>query len=146
MTGLKSAAKRITFLESTKILECSYHTRLLIWVDSSAFMASLRNARTSVPDAVQRTLSEVADACLAVAKQNCPVDKGELVASGSVQQVGDGFEVVFSAPHAAAVHERTDLQHNTGGPKFLERAFLAAALDLNKKIADSIGDSLGKLA
>lgn len=94
-------------------------------------------AQTELPLAAQETL--------ALARQNCPVATGELLESGTVENYPDGSEVAFKAPHAIYVHERLDVAHTNGGPKFLERAFLEVSAGVSQRLRAKLEDELGNL-
>lgn len=91
--------------------------------DAESFLRKLERIRNA-PARMEDEFYTQAQELLVAAQSNCPVDTGELVASGHVVMGAEGPEVVFNAPHAAAVHERFDLVHPNGGPKYLERAIL----------------------
>ena len=89
----------------------------------------------SLPGAVQIALLVEGAAIAADAAQRCPVDTGTLKGSVYVIPAGTGVQVGFSAPYAVEVHERTDISHDDGEPKFLEKAKNAAASTLASQVA-----------
>lgn len=109
--------------------------------DPSDFMTKLEQAREA-PAKVD--FARQAGELLAAAQANCPVDTGELVASGRVDMGPNGPEVVFDAPHAAAVHERLDLVHQSGHAKFLERAILDNREKFFEESQDALNEELSK--
>lgn len=74
--------------------------------------------RQGVEDGVR----EAADHIIDVAKENTPVDTGELRDSAEVEASGSSATMSFEAPYALYVHENMRDQHATGGAKFLEKA------------------------
>lgn len=109
--------------------------------DAESFLANLERIKDA-PARLEESRIRQAGELLVAAQANCPVDTGDLVRSGRVEMGPLGPEVVFSAPYAAAVHERFDLTHRAGGPKYLERAiidnrekfFEEAQEDLNREL------------
>jgi hypothetical protein len=103
---------------------------------ASAITEAIQRVLEQAPGAVQVGLLVEGTRIAADAVQRCPVDSGELRASVFVKPTaGHGVEVGFSAPHAAYVHERTDLHHDEGEAKFLEKAKNAAASTLASDVA-----------
>ena len=102
----------------------------------SAIVDAIQRALENAPAAVQVGLLVEGSRIAADAVQRCPVDTGALRESVFVKPApGHGVEVGFSAPHAAYVHERTDLHHDEGEAKFLEKAKNAAASTLASDVA-----------
>lgn len=66
------------------------------------------------------------------AKIRTPVDTGFLRNSQKVEQRGPGeWAIVYLTSYALYVHEREELEHETGEAKFLENAFKAKAPTFN---------------
>lgn len=86
--------------------------------------ARLRRQGAGAREAANQASYDLAEETLARSQPLVSRDKGELAASGEVQQDGEGWAVVYTAPHAAAVHERLDAHHTTGQAKYLEQPFL----------------------
>ena len=63
-------------------------------------------ARLHVLGGGSRAVRAAADLLLSASRERVPVDSGRLRASGSVQAEGLSARVGYSAPYAAAVHER----------------------------------------
>lgn len=72
------------------------------------------------------------------AKSRVPVDTGELRDSGEVRVRGGRAQVVFTAEHAAVVHEDLQASHRAGEAKFLERPLLEEAKDFAKDLSRGI--------
>lgn len=80
---------------------------------------------------------------LTEAKQRTPVDTGALRASGYLTEPAVNgkridLEIGFggpAAPYAVYVHERLDVHHPVGEPKFLERTLLESAPHMAGRIA-----------
>ncbi|MBM3717146.1 MAG: HK97 gp10 family phage protein [Actinobacteria bacterium] len=79
---------------------------------------------------------------LAEARDRAPVDDGDLRKSGRVVMDDLDATVKFTAPHAAIVHEKTELNHPNGGQaKFLETA--ALEYSLAEVVAEAVKARLG---
>ena len=105
----------------------------------TAVAEAIEAALQRMPGAVQVGLLVEGARIAADAASRCPVDKGELRASVFVApKQGGGVEVGFKAPHAVQVHERTDLHHEDGEAKFLEKAKNAAASTLAANVAATV--------
>ena len=122
------------------------------------------------PDELAKAMVRVAEEIVGDAKEDCPVEFGNLKASGHVQMPEKGFlglnvQLGFGGPaggggsyasapsnrqdvgYALPVHERTDVHHEVGSAKFLEKAVqknlptMASKLrrDLDKAIASRFG-------
>lgn len=105
----------------------------------SAVTEAIEAALQRMPGAVQVGLLVEGARIAADAASRCPVDSGELRASVYVApKSGGGVEVGFKAPHAVQVHERTDVDHDDGEAKFLEKATNAAASTLAANVAATI--------
>lgn|GEM_PF-2776545 len=92
----------------------------------------LEQLRKSVPQSVVIGLFRLGEKVMDATLKRVPTDTGELRDSAYVAapqltgQVGS-VEVGFGAEHAPAVHEKTEVSHNTGEPKFLEKAIMEEA-------------------
>jgi len=76
------------------------------------------------------------------ARDRVPVDDGDLRKSGRVVTDDLDVTVKFTAPHAALVHEKTDLNHPNGGQaKYLESA--ALEVDVAEAVARAVRKQLG---
>lgn len=73
---------------------------------------------------------------------NTPKRSGELRGSGRVAGAGLEASVAFTAPHAIAVHERTDVRHAVGQAKFLERTLADEQRALLKALAAELHNAL----
>jgi hypothetical protein len=105
----------------------------------TAVTEAIEAALQRMPGAVQVGLLVEGARIAGDAVSRCPVDKGDLRASVFVEPAaGGGVRVGFKAPHAALVHERTDVHHDEGEPKFLEKAKNAAASTLAANVAATV--------
>lgn len=81
---------------------------------------------SALEQAVQQGLKEAAEMVLEESNTRAPVDDGELRASGFVDvddlTVQVGYKTAKGYPYIRRQHEDMDYRHDTGGPKFLERA------------------------
>lgn len=75
-----------------------------------------------IDNIVRKSLEEMAYEVLKLAKKQTPVDTGNLMGSGEVEERDNAFVVKFTADYAAHVHESTDIPHDNGKAKFLEDA------------------------
>jgi hypothetical protein len=98
----------------------------------------LKRLATTVPTAAEHALEDLARDLLRAAADAAPRDTGALADSGYTRTVAPGIvRLGFTAPHAAAVHERLDLHHATGHAKFLERAITEGKPEAIERIADA---------
>lgn len=99
---------------------------------------NLRRVQTELGDAIGVAMHEEAVAIMADARDRAPVgETGELRDSGYVTEPdGPHVEAGFGANHAIIVHERTDLHHDDGEAKFLERAIDARASGMSDRIVE----------
>lgn len=105
----------------------------------SQIAEAIQRALEQAPGAVHLGLLVEGAAIAADAVQRCPVDTGELRASVFVRPTAaGGVTVGFSSPHAVYVHERTDLRHDEGEAKFLEKAAGAEAPVLASRVASLV--------
>ncbi len=90
---------------------------------------------------------------MAEAKPLTPVDKGPLRASGTVLPpeisgsritVASGFGGA-AKKYAVVQHEDLNLRHAVGGPKFLERPFLARKTGMGRRLAGGVEKALRRL-
>ena len=111
-------------------------------------------ALDAVMDAGTRALTVEGNEAMTDAKQQTPVDVGTLRASGTVfppersatrATVTLGFGGAAS-DYTVPVHERLDVSHPTGGPKYLERPVLARAPRLGRAIAREVESALKRFA
>lgn len=100
-------------------------------------------ARRRMRDAVQETLTVIANDLLGRAQRIAPLEEGTLAASGTVsdvEEVGDRLEVTvsFNTPYAARQHEELTWQHDEGRQaKYLE----APLLELTPRYEKALGDA-----
>lgn len=78
-------------------------------------LARLTSRRRKYAKAVIAGLQNAGEYLLDRSNYYVPIDKQDLIASGHVRKTGRGYgtkvDVVYDAPHATYVHERTDLRH-----------------------------------
>lgn len=88
--------------------------------------ARLRHITKTAPEAALIGIFAFGEAILADATERCPVDTGRLRTSGYCappRRAGrNRIEVGFGTDYAVPVHERTDVSHDKGEPKFLTKA------------------------
>jgi hypothetical protein len=97
--------------------------------------------------AVSAALGEEGEKTMTESKQECPVDTGELRASGHVDGPHDEGGVITlelnyggaAAPYAIYVHERMDVHHPVGKAKFLEDPAMRMSERLPAAIAARAG-------
>jgi hypothetical protein len=103
---------------------------------ASQVAAAIRSVLEGLPGAVQVALLAEGASIAASAVQRCPMQTGALRRSVYVRPAPErGVVVGFSAPYALAVHERTDVSHGRGEPKFLQRSLDAHASGLAGRVA-----------
>lgn len=87
-------------------------------------------------------VSDAADLVLEASQRVVPVETGDLKASGRVIRNGLTATVQYGAGlpdnRAAIVHEKTELHHNDGQPKFLENPAKASGPKVLEAIANGI--------
>lgn len=92
----------------------------------------LESLRKNIPEAVVIGLFRLGEKVMDATIKRVPEDTGALRESAYVApprltgQVGS-VEVGFGADHAPAVHEKTEVSHAKGEPKFLEKAIMEEA-------------------
>lgn len=105
---------------------------------------ALADAGPLAMDALAAAMVEEQEAVITDAKQNyVPVDTGTLRGSGTVlPPEKSGSKVTVTAgfggaaqQYALVVHERMGVNHPVGGPKYLERPFLARAAKMGSNLA-----------
>ena len=102
------------------------------------------------PGALGGALFREGERIIGAAKEEVPVDTGNLRASGHVQLPEIGLtsasvEAGFGGPaadYALIVHEDMEASHKTGGPKYLERPFNEAVKTMDSRIAKDLRKAL----
>jgi hypothetical protein len=101
--------------------------------------------------AVPAATHAAAEHLLAASQPLVPVDKGDLKASGRVEQEGTGARVIYDAvspegyPYGIRQHEDMTLHHPHGGQaKFLEQPFHTEARAIAVLIASTLRRWLGR--
>lgn len=104
---------------------------------------NLENLASTAPQALSAGLQTAGESLLSQARSLAPVASGELVESGYVRSLDpQSVEVGFAAPYAAMVHERLDVQHETGQAKFLEAPLTGFGQELLTQLADKMKDQI----
>src|SRR5688500_18662562 len=89
-------------------------------------LAQLRRYGDGVREGATEGVEAEGRAIFERSQELVPVDTGALKASGrvTVERAGDRTiaSVSYTAGHAVPIHERLDLAHRVGGPKYLEQA------------------------
>jgi hypothetical protein len=96
--------------------------------------------------AAKAALYQEGEAIMTESKRQCPVDLGNLRATGHVSQpeMQQGHITVTlayggpSATYAIVQHERLDFRHTVGGPKYLERPTLEAVNGMEQRLRKAI--------
>lgn len=119
-------------------------------VEIQKYIDSLeRQYKPRAEAATTRAIYKFANFILAEAKRLCPIDKGNLVASGLVEEpVGIGLETIvtigFNMYYAAAVHEILTAHHPQGQAKYLETALRMHAGKLMTWVKQELEKEFGK--
>jgi hypothetical protein len=95
--------------------------------DVSKFLSGLAKAGAAQRAAALHAVDRFGEHLIGDAQQLTPVKTGALQASGTTTTAQIDGETItklmgFNTDYAAAVHERLDLNHAVGQPKFLETA------------------------
>ncbi len=115
--------------------------------------AALARATVLAIPALTIAALEEMEIVMAEAKAMTPVDLGILRDSGHVLppkvsptsvEITAGFGGAAS-DYAIVQHERLDYNHPSGGPKFLERPFMARLNEMPKRLAAGVGLALRRL-
>lgn len=93
-----------------------------------AFQQRLEGTKAAYASAAAAALYQEGFGVQALAQEKCPVEFGRLRATAYTAPPeinGDEISVTvgFGTDYGVYVHERTELHHNVGEAKFLERAF-----------------------
>lgn len=99
------------------------------------------------PTLAVQGLNSVAEETMTDAKERTPVKYGVLKRSGKVKHGtlrNMAATLTFGTEYAVFVHERTELQHQTGEAKFLERALQFAAVAFPERVAAYIKSGGGR--
>lgn len=116
---------------------------------------ALRQAGDLAIDALASSAVEEAEKIMTDSKSNyVPVDLNTLRASGTVlppKKTGTRVEVEMgyggaAKAYAIVQHERLGYRHTVGGPKYLERPFLAAMPTLGRNLAEGVRRAWARLA
>lgn len=96
--------------------------------------------RRASDEAIQQVMHEV----LEEAREEAPLDKGDLRASGHIVQNGPTTKIVFDAPYAEIQHENLSYHHDIGKAKYLEDPFNRAVPRLYPRAQKKVNDAFGK--
>ena len=146
MTGFASVAGFTTWRKLMKFGAYRLLRTKRFILDSADFRRALNSCRELPARVARNELEKIAAETLATAQRYCPRETGTLAESGKVIQTSEGAEVAFDAPYSIFVHERLDVQHQNGGPKFLERATLEIAPTVAPRMAAELEAKIGELA
>lgn len=92
---------------------------------------------------VDAALLAYGQALIERAAAEAPRDTGELAASAYAELTAPGIVTVgFRAPHAAAVHERLDVPHASGGAKFLERPLVETQGEVREALVGVLKEAI----
>lgn len=111
-------------------------------IDASYLKAGLQRAATQGLAATQQEHHQQAEQMLEQARGLCPVDTGNLASSGRLETTAEGYEIVFDAPYAAAVHERLDVSHADGQAKFLEQPVVTESGNVVSALQSALNGAL----
>lgn len=104
-------------------------------VPVSEIIAKVRRGETDGLTEAARLVGEQAD-------KNAPEDTGGLVKSRQTKVEGQRAEISYGKglpdPRAVIVHEKTEIHHDNGGPKYLERAMASELPKIREAIASEI--------
>lgn len=102
----------------------------------------------SIKPAGRAAMETEGEEALRVSNMFVPVKTGELKASGMVvkQETRRSYDVgvVYTAPYAGAVHERTYVKHQSGRAKFLETARNLNEPELGDRVAAAVWDAVAR--
>lgn len=111
-------------------------------MDTSGFNVGRLVAKVdaATPDALRAGAEHIGE----VSAQLVPIEEGTLVRSQRIDvDAGQGqASISYNTPYARYQHERLDLRHEHGQPKFLEQPLATEAGTVMKLIAQSIRDAL----
>lgn len=101
----------------------------------------LRAVNKTAPEAIIVGMMALGERIMSDAVARCPVDTGRLrqsayVAPPQVTGERDSVELGFGTGYAVDVHERTEVRHESGEAKFLEKAVMKKGVGQLHFIAD----------
>lgn len=89
--------------------------------DDSSFKEGIKRLELSFPKFNKQALNDVANEVLRLSSFEVPLDTGNLMGSGSVQEQGEEFIVGYNTVYAARLHENPQYNFNNGRKgKYLE--------------------------
>lgn len=104
-------------------------------VPVSQIMAKIRAAQADALREAARVVGEASD-------KNAPKDTRDLVESRRNRVEGRRASITYgeglSDPRAVINHEKTEIHHDTGGAKYLERAMASELPKIRRVIAEKI--------
>lgn len=108
----------------------------------------LRELIAAVPEEMAEGMWREGERIMNDSKRMTPVDTGYLRASGYVNDPtisSDGVEVELGhwANYAAPVHDRVNVQHETGTARFLEMALDEHVPGIGRRIVDRVMKRIG---
>jgi hypothetical protein len=110
--------------------------------DDSQFRARMQEYLQKAPAAARGAMRDAGEQIIGDAQAICPVDKGTLQASGTVDdsnlESGNELVIGFDTDYAAVVHERLDVHHPQGQAKYLETAVKNDLPRIGRTIAEEV--------
>jgi hypothetical protein len=113
---------------------------ITVTVDARSAQIALGRLSAAQRQRARQWLWEKGEEILTAAKEHCPVDLGNLRASGHTQREQNGDTVVIgfggpAAPYALVQHERLDYHHTVGKAKYLEDEFRRLMANASAELA-----------
>ena len=89
-------------------------------------------------DRGRATIQRLGEQVLQASNRNVPVDSGDLRGSGRVTMDHNRAIIHYDDWKAVIVHERLNVRHTVGGPKFLENAVTEIAPQVERELAQAM--------
>lgn len=105
----------------------------------------LKKLSAELPRELRKALYNEMTRLIAAAAERAPRETGQLAQSAFVRPSDESGVVVggFAAPYATVLHERHDLHHRHGEPKYLQHAADANVSGMLGRLAKELGPTLG---
>lgn len=108
--------------------------------DDSSFREGIKNLELKLPKYNKTALNDVANEILRLSSFEVPLDTGNLMGSGSVQEQGEEFIVGYNTVYAARLHENPQYNFQNGRKgKYLENPIKVNADILLRFYNEAIG-------
>ncbi len=111
-------------------------------VDTTPVRNRLNLLAGQIRENVAVALNEIAEETMLDAKRRTPVDTGVLRDTGKVSRHATPralrAELSYGTDYAVYVHERLNVRHKHGEPKFLERAVNETARTMAARLAEKL--------